>query len=148
MFKTKLLQPGTPAPDFSLIDQNSETVYLKDFIGKKKIILIFYPADFTPVCTSQLCEIKDNYDRLKTDDIEAFGINPFSWESHKKFAEKYDLPFPVLFDPRGKTAKEYNATIIPGYLHRRVVYGIGIDGNICYVQEGKPSVDKILAGIK
>lgn len=147
MFFSSLLKIGTPAPDFSLIDQHSKTIYLKEYIGQKKLVLIFYPADFTPVCTSQLCELKDNYERLNQDNIEVFGINPFNWETHKKFAEKHQFPFPILFDPRGKTARDYKVTIIPGYLHKRAVYGIDLDGNICFSQTGKPSVETILAGI-
>ncbi len=139
----KLLPVGSKAPDFSMIDQNSETHSLQGYAGKKNLILVFYPADFTPGCTTQLCQFRDSYDDLKERYIEVLGINPQNWETHHKFAERYNLSFPILFDPLGKNAKHYNASLIQGFVNKRAVYGVDKQGNITFAEYGMPAIESV-----
>jgi thioredoxin-dependent peroxiredoxin len=143
MFFNTLLTLGSEAPLFSLIDQQGETVYLEKFRGQKQVVLVFYPADFTPVCTQQLCMFRDSYESLSLNNIAVLGINPGEWTQHQKFAEQHQLPFPLLYDPRGKVAKLYNASIIPGILIQRCVYGIDLNGKIVFAKKGNPSAQSV-----
>jgi peroxiredoxin Q/BCP len=139
-----LLPIGSKAPEFSMLDQEGRTVCLQDFIGKKGLVLVFYPADNTMVCTQQLCEFRDSYEGLSQKGIEVLGVNPGDWESHHQFAQKHAFPFPILYDYHARCAKRYGAIWIPGFLNRRTVYGINIEGKICFAKRGKPSVQEVL----
>ena len=101
-----MLQVGDKMPDFSVVDQNGNTVSSKDFIGKKTIIY-FYPKDNTPGCTRQACAFAGAYDQFKNIDAEVIGISKDSVASHEKFAAKYSLPFILLSDPELKAIKAY-----------------------------------------
>ena len=92
-----ILTEGTKAPAFKAKDQNGNTISLSDFRGKK-LVLYFYPADDTPTCTVQACNIRDNYSLLKKNDISILGISPDDEAKHKKFEAKYALPFTLLTD--------------------------------------------------
>ena len=102
-----MLTVGTKAPDFTLLDKEGNTVSLSDFLGKK-IILYFYPKDNTPGCTKQACAFASAYDDFKSKDITVIGISKDSVSSHKKFAEKYSLPFVLLSDPELVAIKAYD----------------------------------------
>ena len=91
------LQRGTPAPTFTAKDQNGKTVSLQDFAGKK-LALYFYPADDTPSCTKQACNLRDNLRSLSRRGIRVIGVSPDSVKSHKKFKEKFSLNFPLIAD--------------------------------------------------
>ena len=93
------LTAGQKAPAFTAKDQNNKTVSLKDFIGKK-VVLYFYPEDDTPTCTIQACNLRDNYALLKKEGFVVVGVSPNDETSHKKFEEKFDLPFTLLADPK------------------------------------------------
>ncbi|MEK6957471.1 MAG: thioredoxin-dependent thiol peroxidase [archaeon] len=103
-----MIQEGQKAPDFSLKDQNNETVKLSSLKGKK-VALYFYPKDDTPGCTAQACNIRDNYAELKKNGILVYGISKDSIDSHKKFAQKYKFFFPILSDETGKVIEAYGA---------------------------------------
>ena len=90
-----MLKQGDKAPAFSLKNQNDEIVKLSNFLGRK-VLLYFYPRDDTPGCTAEACNLRDNFPKLK--DLVVLGISMDSAESHKKFAEKYSLPFNLLAD--------------------------------------------------
>lgn len=92
------LTEGQKAPDFKAKDQNGNTVSLKDFRGKK-VVLYFYPEDDTPTCTIEACNLRDNYEDLKKAGLSVLGVSPDDEKSHKKFEEKYNLPFTLLEDP-------------------------------------------------
>ena len=92
------LQAGDRAPDFTLKDKNGNEVRLSDFIGKR-VVLYFYPKDNTPGCTRQACAFASAYEGFKEKNVEVIGISKDSVASHKKFAEKFDLPFILLSDP-------------------------------------------------
>ena len=105
---TELLEVGQVAPDFVLNDQNNHEHNLKDYHGEW-IVLYFYPKDDTPGCTTEACEFRDNIEILNKLKAKIFGISLDSIESHKKFSEKYSLPFPLLSDPSGNVAEKYNS---------------------------------------
>ncbi len=88
---------GQPAPAFTAQDQHGNTVSLGDFKGKK-VALYFYPKDDTPGCTAQACNLRDNYQALLGQGVQVIGVSTDSVASHKKFADKYSLPFPLLAD--------------------------------------------------
>ncbi len=103
-----MIEQGEKAPDFSAKDQHGNTVSLNDFKGKS-IVLYFYPKDNTPGCTKEACNLRDNYEDLISKGFVVLGVSPDSEESHKKFAEKFTLPFPLLADPELKIIKAYGA---------------------------------------
>ena len=97
MSKLKFLKVGDKAPMFIGKNQNGETIYSSDLIGKKWAIY-FYPKDSTPGCTMQACNIRDNFDALAEKGIQIFGVSADSQASHQKFIEKQQLNFPLLAD--------------------------------------------------
>ena len=102
-----VLKEGSKAPAFKAPDQNGNMVSLSDFKGKK-LILYFYPKDDTPGCTSQACNLKDNYTQLIKKGFQVVGVSVDSIKSHKKFEEKYELPFPLISDEEKKIVDKYN----------------------------------------
>jgi thioredoxin-dependent peroxiredoxin len=100
------LKEGDKAPAFSGKDQNGEKISLGDFKGKK-VALYFYPEDDTPACTAQACNLRDNYGALKAKGIAVIGISPNDTGSHKKFEEKYSLPFVLIEDPAHAIINKY-----------------------------------------
>lgn len=100
------LVEGQKAPDFKAKDQNGNVVALKDFRGKK-VVLYFYPEDDTPTCTVEACNLRDNYSELKKAGLVILGVSPDDRNKHKKFEEKYNLPFTLLEDPDKKIIDKY-----------------------------------------
>jgi peroxiredoxin Q/BCP len=100
------LAAGTKAPAFKGKDQNGNTVSLADYKGKK-LVLYFYPEDDTPTCTVQACNLRDNYALLRKEGFEVVGVSPNDTESHKKFEEKFSLPFTLIADPNHKIINTY-----------------------------------------
>ena len=114
------LTVGTPAPDFTLKDGNGEDWRLSDHRGKV-VVLLFYPGDETPVCTRQMCSVRDRWDDYVATGAEVVGISSDSIESHRKFAEHHKLPLRLLSDSDGVAARLYGAqSIIPGRVARSV----------------------------
>ena len=95
------LTEGEKAPAFKAKDQNGEIVSLSDFKGKK-VVLYFYPEDDTPTCTIEACNLRDNYKVLQKKGLVVLGVSPDEVKKHKKFEEKYKLPFTLLADPDKK----------------------------------------------
>ena len=102
-----MLEVGSIAPDFTLLDQNGDSVSLSNFVGKK-IILYFYSKDNTPGCTKQACGYAQNYPRFKEKDTIIIGISKDTVVSHKKFEEKYQLPFILLANPELDVLQAYD----------------------------------------
>lgn len=100
------LTEGDKAPDFKTKDQQGKPVSLKDFSGKK-VVLYFYPEDDTPTCTIEACNLRDNYSSLKKAGLVVLGVSPDDMKKHKKFTEKYNLPFILLEDPDKKIIDKY-----------------------------------------
>jgi thioredoxin-dependent peroxiredoxin len=133
---------GTPAPDFSTPDQDGSRVTLSALRGKN-VVLVFYPADDTAICTIQLCEFRDHWAKAQDRNTVVFGVNPARSAVHQKFRDKYKFPFPLLIDEGQKIAKLYQAGSWLG--PKRTVYLIGPDGLIRYARRGKPSPEEVLA---
>src|SRR3984893_11882742 len=92
-----MLKEGTKAPEFSAKNTNGETVRLKDLRGQK-VVLYFYPKDDTPGCTKEACSFRDDFSEFKKRGIAVLGVSPDSQAAHKRFTEKYKLPFTLLAD--------------------------------------------------
>ena len=103
-----MLKKGDDAPTFELIDQTGKEWRLKDLQGQK-VVLYFYPADDTPGCTKESCDFRDTYPAWQSADYTILGISPQGPESKKRFAAKYDLPFPLLADESTSVAQAYGA---------------------------------------
>ena len=111
---------NTPAPDFTLKDGNGNDWRLSDQRGKV-VVLLFYPGDETPICTRQMCSVRDRWDDYLATGAEVVGISSDSIESHKKFAEHHQLPLRLLSDSDGAVSKVYGArSLIPGKVARSV----------------------------
>ncbi|MBQ4424295.1 MAG: thioredoxin-dependent thiol peroxidase [Lachnospiraceae bacterium] len=102
-----MLAEGTKAPEFSLPDQNGSVHALSDYRGRK-VILYFYPKDNTPGCTKQACGFGDRYPQFREKGAVVLGVSKDSVASHKKFEEKYGLPFPLLSDTELSVIKAYD----------------------------------------
>jgi peroxiredoxin Q/BCP len=101
------LEENTKAPTFSGKDQDGKTVSLADFKGKK-VVLYFYPEDDTPTCTIQACNLRDNFGLLKKNGFVVLGVSPDEEKKHKKFENKYELPFTLIADPEHKIIDKYD----------------------------------------
>jgi thioredoxin-dependent peroxiredoxin len=119
-------QVGAAAPDFTLNDGDGKNWRLSDKRGKV-VVLLFYPGDETPICTRQMCSVRDRWEDYGATGAEVVGISTDSVESHKKFAENHDLPLRLLSDEKAEVANLYGArSLIPGKVARSVFV---IDGN-------------------
>ena len=101
------LKVGDKAPDFVLPDQNGKTHKLADYFGSK-VLMYFYPKDFTPGCTTEACSIRDDFPKFESHKLTVLGISADSVESHKKFSQKHELPFTLLADGDKRTIKAYD----------------------------------------
>jgi peroxiredoxin Q/BCP len=120
-----MLQIGDAAPDFAVKDQNGNTVQLSAFRGRK-VVLYFYPKDDTPGCTAQACNLRDNHDALLTQGYEVLGVSVDNEKSHQKFAQKYNLPFPLLADTEHEIVEKY------GVWQEKSMYGRKYMGTMRY----------------
>lgn len=103
-----MLAIGSKAPYFEGVDENNDVIKLTDFAGKK-LVLYFYPKDSTPGCTAEACDLRDNYNRFLALGYEVVGVSKDSQNSHKKFIEKYSLPFHLISDTETKILQDYEA---------------------------------------
>ncbi len=126
-----MLKVGTKAPDFKLKDQNGKEHSLSSHKGEL-VLVYFYPKDDTPGCTKEACTIRDMYSGFQKQCVKVFGISKDSVESHKKFADKYNLPFTLLSDSDRKVINDYEASkeIFGNPGTKRISYIIGKDGII------------------
>ena len=146
------LAVNEPAPDFLLKDGNGAEWRLSDHRGKV-VVLLFYPGDETPVCTRQMCSVRDRWEDYRETGAEVVGISSDSVESHRKFAEHHDLPLRLLSDPDREVAKKYSAiSLIPGRVARSV-FVIDAKGILRYsdvrpIGLFKPKDDATIAAIR
>ncbi len=138
-----LLPAGSPAPDFTLSDQDGNHVTLSKLRGRN-VVLVFYPADNTRICTQQLCAFRDETPRMASAETLVFGVNPQGAASHRRFRERYKLTFPLLVDRGGKVASLYRAG---GWIVRRSVYLVARDGTIRFAKRGMPDARQVLSGM-
>jgi peroxiredoxin Q/BCP len=132
------LKIGDEAPAFKTVDQDGNPISLSDYTGKK-VILYFYPKDDTPGCTAEACNLRDNYDLLLKKGYKIIGVSADDEKSHKKFIEKYVLPFPLIPDKDKSILKAYGAW------GRKNLYGKEYDGILrtTYVISEKGLIEKI-----
>ena len=137
------MQTGDIAPAFSLPDQNGNIISSADFTGKK-IILYFYPKDNTPGCTRQACAFGENYAEFKNRNIAVIGISKDSVASHRKFADKYDLPFILLADTELSAIQAY------GVWQKKKLYGKVSMGVVrtTFIIDEKGMIEKIMPKVK
>jgi peroxiredoxin Q/BCP len=132
---------GDTAPLFTGQDQDGKTFKLKSSIGKKIVLLYFYPKDNTPGCTKEACGFRDRMSGLQTNNVEVIGVSFDSAESHKKFIADYKLNFRLLADPDGKIVDLYGVQVVGRKMARRVSFLIGRDGKIVHVTDsGNPDL--------
>jgi thioredoxin-dependent peroxiredoxin len=129
------LNPGDPAPDFSLPDGDGNLIRLSDFRGQR-VVLYFYPRDNTPGCTKEACGFRDIYPDYQASNIAVLGISTDGAKSHAKFTTKFDLPFPLLCDEEAKVATAYESYGLKKFMGKefmgvsRNTFVIGVDGLI------------------
>lgn len=143
---------GDKAPDFSLPAQDGSTVSLKDYAGRKSVVLYFYPKDNTSVCTKEACLFRDQYEVFTRDGAEVLGVSSDSTDSHKGFAEAQKLPFKLLSDTKGAVRKAYGVPSTMGVVPGRVTYVIDREGVVRLVfnsqLDAKKHVDEALNVLK
>lgn len=145
------LRVGQKAPSFDVVASDGKSLKLSDFAGKKNVVLYFYPADFTPVCTKETCGFRDMYADLVDKDTEVIGVSVDSNESHRRFAAEYALQFSLVSDGDRALAKAYGATgLLQNLLGKagRVTYLIDKNGLIAAAFQGELSAAKHIDGVK
>ncbi|MBR5265178.1 MAG: thioredoxin-dependent thiol peroxidase [Clostridia bacterium] len=138
-----MLEAGMKAPDFTLPDKDGNMITLSDFVGKK-VVLYFYPKDNTPGCTRQACAFAGAYEQFKDNDIIVIGISKDSVASHKKFAEKYELPFILISD------KELVAIQAYGVWQEKKLYGKVSMGVVrtTFIIDENGDIEKVMPKVK
>ena len=135
------LKEGVKAPEFSLPASNGKIVSLKDFKGKKRVVLYFYPKDDTPGCTTEACGFRDSIKQVETKDAVVLGISPDGVDSHNRFIQKFKLPFILLSDVEKKTCKDYGVWVKKSFMGKefmgvaRTSFIIGKAGTIEKIYE-------------
>lgn len=139
----KKLEKGDTAPDFSGLDQDGKKIQLSNFKGKK-LILYFYPKDNTPGCTSESCDLRDNYDMWLSKGYYVVGVSPDSQKSHQKFIEKYNLPFPLIADEDKTIIKAFGAWGL------KKLYGREYEGLLrtTFVIDENGEIDQVFTKVK
>ena len=143
-----MLKEGDLAPDFETVNDEGNPFKLSDYRGQK-IVLYFYPKDFTPGCTAEACSIRDSYTIFENSGIPIFGISGGNQEQHQRFREKHNLPFNILMDEDLEIAKLYDAhsmLSILGAGAKRISYLIDEEGKIEAIFGGSEGIDKVRSG--
>ena len=138
-----MLETGMKAPYFTLSDKDGNAVSLSDFRGRR-VVLYFYPKDNTPGCTRQACAFAAAYDGFRAKDVAVIGISKDSTASHRKFAEKYDLPFILLSDPELQAIQAY------GVWQEKKLYGKVSMGVVrtTYLIDPQGNIEKVMPKVK
>lgn len=122
-----MLQIGDKAPDFTLPDQDGRPVTLSEACADGRLVIYFYPADFTPGCTKEACAIRDMHDDLASSGVQVLGISPQGSASHARFRERYGLPFTLLADPDKRVVRAYGVDGPFGIGVRRATFLVNAD---------------------
>jgi peroxiredoxin Q/BCP len=141
---------GDTAPLIAGTDQDGKDFKLADHIGKKIVLLYFYPKDFTGGCTKEACSFRDGFEQFTTNNVEIIGVSFDSADKHQQFILKYKLPFTLLADTDGKIAAAYDVKMPVLNMAKRVSFLIGLDGKIVHVTDsGNPDkhLDEMKAAI-
>ncbi|MDP3940126.1 MAG: peroxiredoxin [Deltaproteobacteria bacterium] len=124
------VEVGQKAPDFELADQDGKKVRLSDYRGKKNVVLAFYPADFTPVCTKELCSFRDDLSKFQSKNAQVLGVSVQPQASKQKFSTKLGLNFPILADDKKEVARAYGVMGPLGLHSRRATFIIDKEGAV------------------
>jgi len=127
------VKAGESAPEFDGLTSDGSKLGLKDFVGKKNVVLYFYPKDDTPGCTKEACSFRDNVEPLRRLGAEVVGVSLDSVDSHKKFTSKYNLPFPLISDKEKRIAQAYGVLKETGTSASRVTFIIDRAGKVAKV---------------
>lgn len=145
------LAPGTPAPDFTLPSTIGDKVTLSDYRGKKSVLLMFYPLDFSPVCSveNRQCAEMLPADGGGADDVQVLGISVDSLWAHKAFAAQNGISYPLLadFHPKGEVARKYGVYLEDKGIAARTAFIVGKDGRIAEVVASDIPVARDIAGL-
>jgi len=125
-----MLKKGDPAPAFDLPDQDGNRVSLSDLLTSGPLLLYFYPADFTPGCTREACEIRDMHEDISDVGIRVVGVSPQDESSHTRFRQRHELPFTLLADVDKEAVKAYGVDGPLGIGVRRAAFLINTEGVI------------------
>jgi len=148
---------GQPAPDFVLKDQNQKEVKLTDFKGKKNVVLVFYPLDWSPVCTNEHACFVTDMKKFEQLDAQVLGVSVDSVWSHKAYAEKMGISYPLLadFHPRGAMAERYGVYLAEKGITGRAIAIVNKAGNVAWFKQydiptvpDLAEVAQALAGVK
>ncbi|KIL38583.1 peroxiredoxin [Gordoniibacillus kamchatkensis] len=144
-----MLPIGAKAPLFEA-ESTAGTVRLADAVGKRPVVLIFYPKDETPICTKQLCAVRDSKQQYAKYDALVVGVNPGTLEEHRRFAGKHLYDFPLVSDRDEAIRQQYGVGLqLLSFLgQQRIVFVIGKDGNIAYARKGNRPTAEILAALE
>jgi len=143
MAVSSTLPVGAEAPDFTALDQEGKSVRLSDFRGQK-VVLYFYPKDDTPGCTKEACNLRDHHAELQGAGYVVLGVSADDVASHRRFAEKYGLPFRLLADPEKKIIQAYGAW------GKKRMYGKEYEGTqrITYVIDENGRIERVITQVK
>jgi len=142
----ELLPVGAVAPEFDAPTTDGGRVSLAHFAGKKSVLLMFYPKDDTPGCTRQMCTARDEGEEYEAAGVRRFGVNPGNIDSHRKFADKFMLDFPLIVDEGSRIAAAYGVLKENGGV-ARATYVIGPDGRIAYAATGARGAGEVLGAL-
>ena len=143
--RSDLIPVGEVAPDFSAVDQDGRQVRLSTLLERGPVALIFYPKDFTSVCTKQLCAVRDDWSAFQRRGATVLGINPAEVATHAKFAADYRFPFAVLSDEGSRIASAYGCR--GPQMNIRTVYVIGRGGKVLLAERGVVPHEKVFAAL-
>lgn len=134
-----MLKQGDRAPDFTLPDQDGRPRRLRDLLTEGPLILYFYPADFSPGCTREACDLRDLHARILAAGLHVVGISPQAPDSHRRFRDKYSLPFTLLSDENKSVIRQYD---VDGPL------GVGVRRATLLIDRKGVVVDAVLADLR
>ncbi|MFW5925809.1 MAG: peroxiredoxin [Myxococcota bacterium] len=143
-----MLSPGDVAPAFRGTDQRGHEVDLEALVEQGPVVLYFYPKDFTQVCTQEACLFRDAYADLKDEAAEVVGVSVDADDTHRRFAEKYDIGFPLLSDKSRRISKDYGVQRLFGLFTKRVTFVIDRERRIRGVFHHELSADKHVQDVR
>jgi mycoredoxin-dependent peroxiredoxin len=144
---------GSPAPDFTLKDQSQKEIKLSDFRGKKNVVIVFYPLDWSPVCTNEHACLVNGMSRFDQLDAQVLGLSVDSVWSHKAYAEKMGIKYPLLadFQPRGAVAAQFGVFLADKGITGRAIAIVDKNGNVAWFKNYDipvvPDVEEVAAAL-
>ena len=142
------IKVGDNIPLFTLKDQHNKDFSIKDYIGKKSIVLYFYPKDDTPGCTKEACKFRDEFEDFTDLDALVIGVSSDSVESHQQFIKKYHLPFILLADTDKKVRKLFGVPKSMGFIPGRVTFIINKKGVVKFIFNSLKNAEKHVSEAK